>query len=111
VERCGVGDDVVMGIEEGDVASAELLSATFVLLSMTGVLADSQKEIECNGQQITAGFCFVRRGMHPYLDEMVDYGDWDGEFVLGRGILALVRFDEALDAEPVLALAAIGGVG
>jgi len=111
VERCGVGDDVVVGIEEGDVASAELLSAMFVLLSMTGVLADSQKEIECNGQQITAGFCFVRRGVHPNLDEMVDYGDWDGEFVLGRGILASVRFDEALDAEPVLALAAIGGVG
>ena len=44
VERCGVGDDVVVGIEEGDVASTELLGATFVLLAMTGVLADSQKE-------------------------------------------------------------------
>jgi hypothetical protein len=50
-------------------------------------------------------------GVHPDLDEMVDYGDWDGEFVLGRGILALVRFNESLDAEPILALAAIGGVG
>jgi hypothetical protein len=56
-------------------------------------------------------FVFFRRGVHPDLDEMVDYGDWDGEFVLGRGILASVRFDEALDAEPVFALAAIGGVG
>jgi hypothetical protein len=74
-----------VGIEEVDVASAELLGATFFLLSMTGVLADSQKEIECNGQQITAGFCFVRGGVHPNLNEMVDYGDWDGEFVLGRG--------------------------
>jgi hypothetical protein len=44
---------------------------------------------------------------------MVDYGDWDGEFVLlGRGILASVRFDESLEVdEPVLALAAIVGVG
>ena len=84
VERCGVRDDVV-----------ELLNATFVLRAMTGVLANF----------------YFRRGVHPYLDEMVDYGDWDGEFVVGRGILASGRFDEAVDAEPVLALAAIGGVG
>jgi hypothetical protein len=32
VERCcvGVGDDVVMGVEEGDVASAELLRLSFL---------------------------------------------------------------------------------
>ena len=54
---------------------------------------------------------FVGRGVQPDFDEMVDYGDWDGEFVLGRGILASVCFNLALDAEPVLALAAIGGVG
>jgi hypothetical protein len=56
----------------------------------------------CPGRHITAGFGLVRRGVHPDLDEMVDYGDWDGEFVLGRGILTPVRFDESLDAEPVL---------
>jgi hypothetical protein len=111
VERCGVWDDVVVGFEEVDVSSAELLNATFVLLAMTGVLADSQKAIECNGRQITAHCCFVRRGVHPDRDEMVDYGDRDGEFVLGRGIVASGRFDEALDAEPVLTLTAIGGVG
>jgi hypothetical protein len=56
-------------------------------------------------------FRFVR--VHPDFDEMVDYGDWgDGEFVLGRGILASVSLDLSLDAEPILAFdAALGGVG
>jgi hypothetical protein len=70
---------------------------------VTGALADAQKKIECNGRHIPAGFCCGRHGVHPDVDEMVDYGDWDGEFVLGRGILASVRLDLLLDAEPVLA--------
>jgi hypothetical protein len=48
---------------------------TFLVLAVTGVLADSQKKIECNGRYITAGFCVVRHGVHPDFDEMVvDYG-------------------------------------
>jgi hypothetical protein len=57
----------------------------FDFFSMTSVVADSQKEIECNGQQITA-FCQTWRASRP-------------------------RRDESLDAEPVLALTVIGGVG
>jgi hypothetical protein len=66
------------------------------------------KKVECNGLPITAGLCFVRHGVHPDFNKMVDYRDWDGEFVLGWGILlaSVVRFDLSLDAEPVLALTA-----
>jgi hypothetical protein len=53
----------------------------------------------------------VKHGVRPDFDEMVDYGDSDSEFVLGRGSLSPVRFDLSLDAEPVFALAAIGGFG
>ena len=80
-------------------------------LSTSLGLSGKQPRQEIHGRHITAGLCFVRRGVQPNFDEMVDYGDWDGEFVLGQGILASVRFDLSLDAEPVLALAAIRGVG
>jgi hypothetical protein len=63
----------------------KLLGAKIFLLAVTGVLAASQKKIECNGRHITAGFCCVRRDVQPDFDEMVGYGKWDGEFVLGRG--------------------------
>jgi hypothetical protein len=42
---------------------------------------------------------------------MVDYGNWDGEFVLGGWILASVHLDLSLDREPVLASEdAVGGI-
>ena len=48
--------------------------------------------------------------MEANLYQVVDDRDGDGEFVLGRWVLAAVGFDLPLDHEPVLPLAAVGGV-
>ena len=48
--------------------------------------------------------------METNLDQVVDNGDGDGEFVLGWWVLAAVGLNLALDHEPVLPLTTVGGV-
>jgi hypothetical protein len=49
VEWGCVGDDVIIGIIEDDVACTELLCASIFLLLVTSVLADTQQEIKGDG--------------------------------------------------------------
>ena len=42
---------------------------------------------------------------------MVNYGNGDGEFVLGWGVLTAVRLDLSLDWHPILPWASVGRVG
>jgi hypothetical protein len=69
----------------------------------------SQKvKVKSDGQHVATRLQLVGLGHGADFNEMVYYGNRDGEFVLG-GILASVRLDLSLDSYPVLAFAAVVG--
>jgi hypothetical protein len=96
VERCCVGnDDVVDIVEDDDIAPTELFCAsTLLLLAVAGVFADAQQQVKRDdGQHIATRLQFIQFGCGAD----IDYGNWDGDFVLGGVILASVCLDLSLD--------------
>ena len=77
-EVCSVGNDGVVGGEEGHITHSELLCPTAVFVMMAGVFTNAQQIIEGNCAHVTDGLYFGGRGCETLLDQEGDQADRDG---------------------------------
>ena len=77
-EVCSVGNDGVVGSEEGHITHSELLCPSAVFAMMAGVFADTQQVKEGDCAHVTDGLYFSRWGHETLLDQEGDQADRDG---------------------------------
>lgn len=98
-------------IKKRDITGTKLLGTSPLLPAVASILANTEEEVEGDGRHVTYGLNLGRCGPCPQFRKVLHQAHGDGKFVLCRGVLAAVGFNESFDGQPVLALATVGRVG